>query len=132
MGKAAVYHENAFVGLAECLPLRRMGESLFVQDERDRRHTRREVKRFIEAVHKTVVTPDAETYLQRRAAVAPVRTEEGRPEIPMQLPAPIAEAHAAQAAEAEFSFSAAKPIQVEQIPVSDEGDTFNFFSDQGD
>jgi hypothetical protein len=54
--------------------------------------------------------------------------------VPAQLPAPIAEAAAAQAAEAEFSFAATEPsIQaIERAPDADADVEFNFFSDRGD
>jgi hypothetical protein len=134
MGKAAIYYENGFIGLAECLPLRRMGEDAFVQDERDRRTARREVKRFIAAVHKAVPVTDPETYLNRRNAVAPARLEAGRPESPAELPPAVKEAAAARAAEAEFSFSescAAIPA-VQRVSADDADPEFHFFSDQGD
>lgn len=130
LGKAAVYHEGGFIGLADCVPLRRMGEEAFVQDERDRRTVRREVKRFIGAVHKAVPVPDPETYLRRRAAVTPIRTEPERVDVQVQLPAAIAEAHAATVEDAKFSFAAVEaaiPI-VEPAQADDDGTEFNFFS----
>ncbi|MDR3700597.1 MAG: Mu transposase C-terminal domain-containing protein [Candidatus Sulfopaludibacter sp.] len=134
LGRVAIYFDNRFLGLADCVALRRMGEDAFVQDERDRRTARREVKRFINAVHQAVPVPDAETYLARRRAVAPERPEVARVEIPMQLPAPIAEAHAAVVADAQFSFDAvtAELPVIETGERSDADTEFNFFSDQGD
>jgi hypothetical protein len=71
--------------------------------------------------------------LHRRAAVAPARLETGRPELPAQIPAAIAEAHAAQKADAEFSFAAIEPaIPAVEIAPAKGGDEFNFFSDHGD
>jgi hypothetical protein len=92
------------------------------------------VKKFIESVHKTVVTPDPETHLLRRAAMTPARVDPDRLEVPAQLPAAIAEAHAATLADAAFSFkNAAGNIAVTQPPPATDGsDEFNFFSDQGD
>ncbi|MGB9456955.1 MAG: transposase domain-containing protein [Bryobacteraceae bacterium] len=132
--KAAVYCDSRFIGLADCLALRHMGEEDFVQDERDRRATRRETKRLIETIHTVIPVPDPETHLRRRAAVAPARIEAGRPEVPALLPAAVAEAAAAQQAEAEFSFAATEPTieAVETAPDADAGTEFNFFSDQGD
>lgn len=134
MGKAAIYYEKGFIGLADCLKLRHMGESDFVQDERDRRATRREVKRLIATIHQAVPVPDPETYLSRRAAVAPARPEPARVEIPAQLPAPIEAAHAAAVAEAEFSFEAVEPAieAVERVSEADADTDFHFFTDQGD
>ena len=129
LGKAAVYYEGGFIGLAECVPLRRMGEDAFCQDERDRRTTRREVKRLITAVHQTIPVPDPETYLRRRAAIAPARRDE-RVEVRAQLPAPIAEAHAATVEEAQFSFAAVEAAIpfVKPAPDDDADTEFNFFS----
>ena len=104
LGQAAVYYEGGFIGLAECVPLRRMNEAAFVQDERDRRATRREVKRLITEVHQAVPVPDPETYLRRRAAVAPVRMDPERSEVPVRVPAAIQEAANAAAAERQFRF----------------------------
>jgi transposase InsO family protein len=129
---AAVYHEDRFIGLADCVALRHMGEEDFVQDERGRRAARRETKRLIETIRGMIPVTDPETRLRRRAAVTPARIEPGRVEVPAQLPAPIAEAAAARAADAEFSFAAAEPtIQaVERPPSVDADEEFNFFSDQ--
>ncbi|HEY9142115.1 MAG TPA: Mu transposase C-terminal domain-containing protein [Bryobacteraceae bacterium] len=132
--KAAVYFESRFIGLADCVALRHMGEEDFVQDARDRRAARREIKHLIGTIHTAVPVPDPETHLRRRAAVTPPRIEPARVEVPAQLPAPIAEAAAAQAAEAEFSFAATEPsIQaIERAPDADADVEFNFFSDRGD
>ena len=132
LGRAAIYYGNRFIGLADCVALRRMGEDAFVEDEKDRRAARREVKRFISAVHQAVPVP--ETYLSRRRAVAPTRPDQARVEIPARLPAAIEEAHAATVADRQFSFGAAEPdIEViKRAPVSAEDAEFNFFSDQGD
>ena len=134
LGSAAVYFENRFIGLAQCLDLRRMGESDFVQDERERRTVRREVKKFIAAVHQVVPIATAETQLDRRRANTPTRPATERVDVPVLLPAPITEAHAALVAESEFSFKAAEaPVPVvEAAPVADADDQFCFFSDQGD
>jgi hypothetical protein len=133
LGRAAIYFENRFIGLADCIQLRRMGEDAFVQDERDRRTARREIKKFIAAVHQAVPVPGPETYLSRRRAIAPARPSPERVEVVAELPASIVEAHAATRAEAEFSFSAAPEIPVIETPREAGADEeFNFFSDQGD
>jgi hypothetical protein len=93
-----------------------MGEDGFVQDERDRRATRREVRKFIAAVHQVVPVPDAETHLARRRAVAPVRPDVERPTAALSLPKGIADAHAAQEAERAFSFETAAPVEVVKRP----------------
>lgn len=131
LGNAAVYFENRFIGLAHCLELRRMGESDFVFDEKDRRRARREVKKFIAEVHRVVPTPTAEMQLNRRRENTPTRPVVKRVEVPVLLPASIAEAHAAQAAEAAFSFKAVEvtmPV-IERPPVAAD-DVFDFFSDE--
>jgi transposase InsO family protein len=133
LGKAAVYYESTFLGLAECVELHRMGEDSFVQDERDRRAARREVKRFIAAVHQAVPVPGPETYLERRRAVAPVRVDPQRSEAAAELPSQIAAAHAAQTAEAEFSFATCEaevPVVRHEAVAGD--DEFRFFGDQGE
>lgn len=132
LSKAAIYVEGAFLGLADCVALRHMGSTDFVQDERDRRRTRREVKSFIKAIHQCVPVPDAETHLARRAEVMPTRTEPQRPEATAAVPPAIAAAAAAVRAEQAFSFADdAQPIEVRSIdpPADDAGDDeFNFFS----
>lgn len=128
LGSAAVYYDGQFIGLARCAELRRMGEDAFVQDERDRRASRREIKRAIAAVHQVVPVPDAETHLARRRAVAPARVPSEREEIPAQIPAGIAAAHAAQEAERAFSMDSVEPLEVirRPEPSGDDGE-FNFY-----
>jgi transposase InsO family protein len=132
LGEAAIYHADEFIGLARCIELRRMGEDGFVQDERDRRAGRRELKKFITAVHNTVPVADAETYLARRRAITPARPDVERPTAPVNLPKAITDAHAAQEAERTFSFENAKPVEVIKHPEPPDDDgTFNFLSDRG-
>jgi transposase InsO family protein len=132
LGAAAVYYSDEFIGLARCIELRRMGEDAFVEDERDRRAARREVRRYIAAVHQVVPVPDAEMHLARRRAVAPARPDPERPEAIVSLPKAIADAHAAQEAERAVSFEDAKPVEVIKRPEpSDDDGTFNFFQTGG-
>jgi hypothetical protein len=129
LGQGAVYVDNHFIALARCAELRKMGGDAFVQDERDRRAARREIKQFIKAAHREIPVPDAETHLARRRAVMPVRTPAERPEIAAQIPEGIAAAHAAQQAEREFSFASAVPVvAVERPPEPDDDGVFSFFS----
>ena len=52
---AALYFEGRFIGLVECIELRRMGEDSFVEDERNRRANRRDVvKPLLPVVHDQV------------------------------------------------------------------------------
>ena len=126
----AVYHEKAFVGLVSCVELRHMGEDDFVGDERDRRAARREVKRFIQAVH-TVPVMDPATRLARRRAVAPSRTMPEQMEVAVQLPAPIMEAHAAMSAERKASFDSIELAGVPAIalPHAAPDTEFRFFAE---
>jgi hypothetical protein len=112
LGSAAVYYQNRFVGLAHNAELRRMGEDGFVQDEKDRRGARREVKKFIESVHRTVPGPDYQERSNRRRAVMPQRVEPQRAEIPVALPAAIVAAAQAAADEKKFSFAASDGAEV--------------------
>ncbi len=129
MGQAAVYHEGAFVGLAECLSLRRMGEDAFVEDERNRRAARREVKRLINTIHNSVPVLDPETYLSRRMEVVPVRPEPARLEVLAAIPERITLAHAAAVEEAGFSFDAAEPaiVAAKPAPEPNTDEEFHFF-----
>ena len=129
LGEAAVYFEERFVGLAHCLQLRRMGESAFIEDERTRRAARREVKRFIKAVHEAVPVADPETRLQRRKAVQPARESVERVQITASLPAAIVEAEAAEHEDRGFRFSESVADVACSTPapeVSDD-DEFRFF-----
>jgi transposase InsO family protein len=128
LGTGAIYYNEEFIGLARCCELRLMGEDGFIQDERDRRATRREVKRYIAAVHQVVPVPDAETHLARRRAVAPARPDVERPTAAVNLPKAIADAHAAQEAE---RFADVEAIHVERIEQPADGDdgTFSFFQE---
>ena len=127
LGDAAVYHEDGqFIGLARCCDLRRMSEDAFVEDIRDQRAARREVKRYIAAVHQVVPVPDAETHLARRRAVVPARVPADRPEIAAEIPAGIAAAHAAKEAERASSLESVTLLRVERRPESEDCD-FDFF-----
>jgi hypothetical protein len=130
LGQAAVYYQDRFIGLGNCIELRRMGEDAFVQDERDRRAARREVKGFIKRVHQSVPVPTPETYLSRRRAVAPERPEPERVEVATPLPAQIQDARAALRAERAFSFEKADASisTVNKAVEPDAGDEFHFFS----
>jgi hypothetical protein len=131
LGTAAVYYNSAFVGLAECIPLRRMGESGFVTDERNRRAARREVKKFIESVHRAVPVAGPDEYLRRRQEVLPARVEPERPAATVVLPAAIQAAARATAEEDSFSFSGACPaIEASQRQDDTTDSEFHFFSDQ--
>ena len=74
----AVYHDGRFIGLAANLELRKMGEQTFVEDERLRRASRREVKQFIQNAHTSVHVASAEERALRRIAVVPERQEPQR------------------------------------------------------
>ncbi|HLI85790.1 MAG TPA: helix-turn-helix domain-containing protein [Bryobacteraceae bacterium] len=135
LGDAAIYFQSRFIGLAHCVELRKMGADDFQEDERLRRAARREVKRFITAVHNAVPVPSTETRLARRRAVAPSRENPARPEASAQIPAAIAAADAAAREEKQFDFQSAdvSVARATQPARPDDGDdsTFHFFS-QGD
>ena len=130
---AALYFRDRFVGLVRCVELRRMGEAAFVADEKDRRASRREVRKFVAAVHQQVHVPDHRERANRRREVLPARTEPKRPEIAAELPQAIADAVASAAEEREFSFAAA-PTGAQLIATADapaypddSSDEFEFF-----
>jgi len=108
LGMAAIYFENRFVGLANQVELRRMDENSFVADERARRVSRREVKKFVEVVHRAVPMANPEERAARRAAVRPQRpVADAGGSITAAVPAEIAAAVEAAKKEAEFRFAEA-------------------------
>ena len=125
MGQAAIYYRDRFFGLAKCVELRRMGEALFVQDEKDRRSSRRQVKKAIAAVHAVGIAPSFEERLARRAEILPAR-DFTRPEMPAQIAGPVVEA--AEAARLEAAIP--EPTPVEKVASPDaaaDDDEFQFF-----
>ena len=50
LGEGAIYYETRFLGLVSCIELRRMGEDAFVEDEKERRRARREIRKAIASV----------------------------------------------------------------------------------
>jgi hypothetical protein len=133
---AALYHKDRFVGLVTCVELRRMGESAFVQDEKDRRASRREVKKFIAGVHQAVHIPDHRERADRRREVLPARTEPKRPEIAAGLPQAVTDAAASAAEQRDFSFAAAQADGAEVVRISnaaaytDDDGAFQFFQNE--
>jgi hypothetical protein len=130
LGQAAVYWRDRFIGLANCTPLRKMGEDAFVEDERNRRAARRDIKAVVELVHKTIPTSSPEERLARRREILPVRAATG-PEIPLALPEAVQQAAEAFRSDREFEFVAEAP-QVPSIPIlepdANSDDEFRFFS----
>jgi transposase InsO family protein len=133
MGEAAVYYQSRFVAMVNNVELRRMGETAFVDDERARRTARREVKRFIQAVHDAVPVATPDERLDRRREVLPAERGKAVPrvELPVELPAAVVEAEAAARADREFRFDGVNPAQValaSTAPAVDEDDgEFHFF-----
>ena len=109
----ALYCESRFVGLAGNAELRRMGEQDFVEDEKLRRASRREVKKAIAAAHQVYV-PGVVERAARRAEVRPARIEPGREEIAVELPAAVVAAAAAAAEDRRFCFAGVNPAMVAQ------------------
>ena len=131
LGQAVVYWRNKFVGLANCIPLRRMGEDLFVDDERTRRAARRDIKRAVAAVHEQIPVTGPEERLARRREVLPQRLV-GGPGVPVALPAAVVEAQEAMRADREFRFEDAQiEMNVETLADESGDDAFNFFADRG-
>ena len=129
LGEAAIYYRDRFCGLANCVELRRMGEEAFVEDEKLRRAARREVKKFIGALHKAIPVASPETRLARRAEVAPMRASAERVTVAADVPAPIVEAESQARAERGFSFErTAAAIDVVQRPEVEDDGEFSFFS----
>ncbi len=125
----AVYHDGRFIGLASNLELRRMGEQVFVEDERLRRAARREVRNFIQDVHKAVPVASAEDRALRRLAIAPSRQEPPRTSLQCELPTGITDA--VEALKNDGQSGAGGPIPtIAVIPAAPEAedDRFNFFA----
>jgi hypothetical protein len=128
MGEAAIYYEGRFFGLARCIELRRMGEQAFVQDEKDRRGARREIKKAIAVAHLLAPVPTPEERLARREEVAPQRLIAARVEVPVDVPASVVAAAAATREEKAFRFDAPAAVErLEQAAPADGDDEFNFF-----
>lgn len=127
LGEAAIYFQSRFVGLANCVELRHMGEDDFVQDEQNRRAARREVKKFIAAVHDAVPVPSPETRLARRREVVPLRQIAARPETVATVRSEIVDAANAAAEEA----AAPAHVEVERVAAVEQAgagdDKFEFF-----
>jgi transposase InsO family protein len=124
--EAAVYYQSRFFGLVRCVELRRMGEQAFVEDEKDRRATRREMKKLVRGMHAMAPAPTFEQRLDRRAEVVPAR-EDARVSIPVAIAGPVMEAVEAARCAAE----AAEPVVVEKVVAAehateDDGE-FRFF-----
>ncbi|HXM45018.1 MAG TPA: helix-turn-helix domain-containing protein [Bryobacteraceae bacterium] len=132
----SLYRLDRFLGLAHCVELRRMGEQAFVADEKNRRASRREVKKFIRAVHQQVPIPDYEQRAARRRAAAVHRTDPERAAAPRALPDAIVEASRTDAGERAFSFAAAPSDgadvirQADANAYSDDDGGFQFFKDE--
>jgi hypothetical protein len=109
-----------------------MGEAAFVEDEKNRRAARREVKKVIEAVHHAIPVSSPETRLERRKEVIPNR-ECAQPivTLPAELPAAVVEAERFARAARDFRFdavSAPVPVVIATPALEPTDDTeFQFF-----
>ncbi|MCC6301782.1 MAG: DDE-type integrase/transposase/recombinase [Gammaproteobacteria bacterium] len=129
LGDVAVFCENRLLGLAHCAELRRMGEDAFVQDERDRRASKRVVRQFIDAIQHAVPLATPEERVIRRRAVAVERIDPDRPVIAAPVSPACAEASEALARDRAYSFAADEtPIAAVPPPPQSEDDEFVFFS----
>ena len=130
LGEGAVYYMDRFFGLVSCVQLRHMGDQAFVQDERDRRAARREVRRAIVAASSLAPGITLQERLNRRADVLPERGEVPRVEYPVELPAPAVEAAAAAKEEKSFNFAAAADVvSATETSAPSEDEEFRFFGD---
>jgi transposase InsO family protein len=128
----AIYCEARFVGLAGNVELRRMGEQAFVEDEKTRRASRREVKRAIAAAHRDTYVPGIVERAARRGEVRPARIEPGRAEVAAELPAAIMAAAAAAEEERSFDFAAVPAEGItSQVQVAADDGAFDFFGTGG-
>jgi hypothetical protein len=127
--QVAVYWRDRFCGLAHCIPLRKMGEDLFVADEKQWRAMRRDIKARVKAIHDCIPVASPEERLTRRREILPARLGAFATETAVQFPSPIADAIAAERAEAEFSFADAAPLGIvaTEAPAADDSDEFHFF-----
>jgi hypothetical protein len=128
LGTAALYYDGAFLGLAHNVELRRMGESAFVEDERDRRAVRREVKKFIQSVHRSIPMASPEERAARRMAVRPVRVDQSVT-APAKIAPQIAAAVEAAREEKKFRFAdaGADLARAADRAASQQDDEFQFF-----
>ena len=126
---AALYADGRFLGLVSNVELRRMGEQDFVQDERDRRASRRDVKKVIAAVHQAIPVAGPAERAARRMAVRPARAVAAQAEACATVAPEIAAAVAAAKEEREFKFAdvaASIPARPEDCGTGD--DEFEFFA----
>jgi transposase InsO family protein len=130
LGEAAVYYESRFFGLVKCVELRRMGETAFVEDMKDRAVARRQLRQAIRAVHGLAPAPTYEQRLARRAEVLPARADVARATMPAEIAGPVAEAAEAVRAEA----VRAEAVAVEKVAAgeaaADDDGAFDFFGRQ--
>jgi len=126
--QGAIYFRDRFVGIATNIALRKMGEDQFVQDERDRRGMRRDIRKAIATVHESVPIASPEERLARRREIMPQRTACGVG-TPIALPTPLADAAAAFRAQSEARSAEVEIIHVERIerPADEDDGSFTFF-----
>lgn len=136
LGLGVCYSQGRFVGLVTNVEARRMAADDFVQDERDRRASQRQIKNIIQTIHQQVYIPGVAERATRRAAVQPVRPDPERPEVPLAIPRPLLEASEAAERDKAFSFANAadEPDLIRQLDArahqdDDPDDTeFQFFT----
>jgi transposase InsO family protein len=133
LSQVACYWRDRFIGLAHSVELRKQGEAGFVEDEKQRRAARREIKELIKSVHRSIPVASPEERLARRREIQPAREPVNRVEVPAELPPAMQDAADAARAERQFSFADTQGTieVVTRQPVADDDGAFNFFSDQG-
>jgi len=127
LGTVAVYHDGQFVGLAENLELRKMGEQVFVEDERARRSARREASQLINHVHRNIPVASAEERALRRMAVVPDRQEPHRIGVQIAVSSSVAVAVEAIQRNGEAPEYMDRQLEVVSPVVEADDAEFNFF-----
>jgi transposase InsO family protein len=125
LGEAAVYYKSRFWGLAKCIELRRMGETAFVEDQKERARAKRQLTQAIRVIHGMAPALSYEERLARRAEVIPERAEVPRVSIPAAIAAPVADAAEA----ARQAAAPPEPVAVEKVAGEADGEddgTFTF------
>jgi transposase len=126
LSTVAIYADARFVGLAGNAALRKMGEQLFVEDEKLRHSARREVRRAIEAAHQVYV-PGIVERAARRAEVRPARIEPGRVEVPAELPEAVVAAAKAAEEYGRFCFAGVAAAQAARHAAPDDDGSLRFY-----
>jgi len=130
LSTGSLFIGGKFVGLVDAVSLRAMGGTTgdFVEDERARRASRRDVRKAIALLHAGVHVPSADERASRRAPVVP---EVARPEVAAVMQPAMLAAAAAKKERAAFRFGDDVPsIVAVDRGGDDSGTEFHFFSEE--